>query len=150
MTPADPIFITLEKKAPAPLGAYSHAVVAGDFVYLCGLGARSPETGQEVGVSLDKSGDILWYDIEAQTKQALENLKTVLKESGCTLQNLVDVHVFLKDMKDFAKMNDVYGQYFTHQNLPARTTIEATPPGLNFIEVKAIAYKPNTYPDKKV
>jgi 2-aminomuconate deaminase len=115
---------------------------AGDFVYLCGLGARSPETGKEVGVELDAAGKVVSYDMVVQTRQVIENLKTVLAAADCDMTDLVDVTVYLADMKDFAVYNQVYGEYFNFENLPARTTIQSPPPGLNFIEIKAIAYKP--------
>ena len=137
-------FINITGNAPAPLGAYSHAVKAGGFVYLCGLGARDPVSGKEVGVELDEHGDVLWYDIEVQTRQVLENLKTVLKASNCEITDVIDVTVFLKNMQDFAKYNKVYGEYFNFKNLPARTTVECAPPGLNFVEIKAIADKTET------
>jgi 2-aminomuconate deaminase len=129
-------------QAPMPLGAYSHAVRAGDFIYLCGLGARSPETGREVGVTLDADGTVAHYDIAVQTRQVLANLETVLAAAGCTLQDVVDVTVFLAHMADFAQYNAIYAETFCFPNPPARTTMEARPPGYNFIEIKAIAYKP--------
>ena len=138
----DRLFINITGDAPAPLGNYSHAVKAGDFVFLCGLGARNPQSGKEVGVELDEHGDVLWYDIEVQTRQVMENMITVLKASGCQLTDVVDVTVYLKDMADFPKYNTVYGVYFsTPEKMPVRTTIQATPPGLNFVELKAVAYK---------
>ena len=139
----DRVFINITGEAPAPLGNYSHAVKAGGFVFLCGLGARNPKTGKEVGVELDAHGDVLWYDIEVQTRQVMDNMITVLKASGCELPDVVDVTVFLKDMTDFPKYNAVYAEYFKSGDMPARTTIEAAPPGLNFIEIKAVAYRPH-------
>lgn len=139
---ADKFGLSIREGAPAPLGAYSHAVKAGPFVFVCGLGARSPETGSEVGLTLNDSGGVLHYDVQAQTRQALENLITVLKAADCTLQDVVDVTVFLAHMDDFSQFNQVYGDYFNFENPPARTTMQALPPGRNFIEIKAIAYKP--------
>lgn len=138
----DPVFINIPDKAPLPLGAYSHAVQAGPFVYLCGLGARNPETGKEDGVTFNADGTLASYDITVQTHTVIQNLITVLKAAGCTMQDLVDVTVYLKDMKDFPHYNKVYGEYFNFENLPARTTVESAPPGWNFIEIKAVAYKP--------
>ncbi len=134
--------INLTEKAPAPLGAYSHAMWAGPFLYICGLGARDPETGREAGVTLSADGSVLAYDIDIQTRQVLENLKIVLREAGCALSDVVDVTAFLADMKDFSAYNAIYGEVFNFANLPVRTTIEARPPGHNFIEIKAVAYKP--------
>ncbi len=129
-------------EAPLPLGAYSHAVKAGGFVYLCGLGARSAESGVEEGVTLDADGVVVSYDIGVQTRSVLNNLVTVLKAADCTLRNVIDVQVFLRDMKDFPQFNTVYAEYFNFENPPARTTIEARPPGHNYIEIKAVAFKP--------
>jgi len=139
---APKIGIRIQENAPAPLGAYSHAVKAGPFVFVCGLGARSPETGAEVGLVMNESGGVLRYDIEAQTRQVLENLAAVLKAADCALTDVVDVTAFLAHMDDFAQFNRVYGEYFNFESPPARTTIQALPPGRNFIEIKAIAYKP--------
>jgi 2-aminomuconate deaminase len=134
--------ICVQHKAPAPLGAYSHVVKAGPFIFTCGLGARSPETGTEVGLELNESGGVLHYDIQAQTRQVLENLIIVLQEVNCTLKDVVDVTVFLAHMDDFSEFNQTYAHYFNFDNPPARTTVQAQPPGRNFVEIKAIAYKP--------
>lgn len=139
---AEKIHIRIEDKAPAPLGAYSHAVKAGPFVYVCGLGARHPETGSEVGLTLNENGGILRYDVAAQTRQVLENLIAVLAEVNCDLRDVVDVTVFLAQMQDFEDYNRVYGEFFNFERLPARTTVQALPPGRNFVEIKAVAYKP--------
>jgi 2-aminomuconate deaminase len=142
--PLDKVAINIPGKAPLPLGAYSHAVKAGPFVYLCGLGARNPETGKEDGVTLDASGSVLHYDIEVQTRTVLQNLIVVLEAADCSLSDVVDVTVYLRNMKDFAAYNKIYGEFFNFEGLPARTTIESSPPGHNFIEIKAIAYKLST------
>lgn len=135
--------INIKEKAPVPLGAYSHAVKAGDLLYLSGCGARDPETGKEAGVELDSQGNVTAYDIEVQTRAVIRNISTVLEAAGCTLENLVDVSVFLADMDDFAKFNRVYAEYFSFEEPPARTTIQAARlPGKNFIEIKAIALLP--------
>ncbi len=135
-------FINLpEGSAPMPLGAYSHAVKAGGFLYLCGLGARCPKAGTELGVELDPDHRVTHYDIKIQTKAVLENLLIVLEAAGYTIEDVIDVQVFLAHMTDFPEFNAVYGDYFNFKNLPARTTIEAKPPGYNFVEIKAVAYK---------
>lgn len=134
--------ILIRDNAPMPLGAYSHAMWAGPFLYVCGLGARDGATGQEVGLRSDAAGHVVGYDIVAQTRQVLRNLETVLEAAGCTLHDIVDVTVFLADMADFAEYNRVYAETFSFENPPARTTIQARPPGQNYIEIKAIAYKP--------
>lgn len=136
------IAVNVLDDAPAPLGAYSHAVWAGDLLFVSGQGARDSKTGKEAGVTLDEQGAVVSYDIEVQTRAVLENLKVVLKAAGCTLEDLADVGVFLKDMKDFQRYNRVYAEYFSFRNPPARTTVQAADlPGNNFIEIKAIAFK---------
>ncbi len=132
--------ITITGKAPSPLGAYSHAVKAGNFLFVSGQGARNADTGKEEGVQLDASGKVLSYDIEVQTEWVIKNLKVVLEEAGLSLEDVVDMSVFLADMDDFAKYNGVYAKHFSFPNPPARTTIQAARlPGKNFIEIKAIA-----------
>lgn len=132
--------IQLKGDAPAPLGAYSHAVKAAGLLFIAGQGARDAKTGKEAGVTLDATGKVSSYDIAVQTKAVLENLKYVLEQSGCTMQDLVDVSVFLKSMSDFSEYNRVYAKYFDFVDPPARTTVQvAGLPGNNFIEIKAIA-----------
>ncbi|MBZ0185515.1 MAG: RidA family protein, partial [Candidatus Obscuribacterales bacterium] len=127
-------------KAPSPLGAYCQAVEAGGFLFLAGQGARDADTGLERGVELDRNGTVVCYDIEAQTEAVIENMKIVLGEAGLCLTDLVDVTVFLADMKDFASYNAVYKKHFSFQDPPARTTVQvAKLPGDNFIEIKATA-----------
>lgn len=137
------VAIHVEYKAPAPLGSYSHAVKAGQFLFVSGQGARDPNTGAERGVTIGSNGEIISYDIEEQTRACMENLITVLQAAGCTLNDLVDVSVFLADIHDFPKYNRVYGEFFSFPGPPARTTIQAAAlPGKNFIEIKAIALCP--------
>jgi 2-aminomuconate deaminase len=130
--------------APVPLGNYSHAVRSGNLLFVSGQGARDPKTGIEAGITHDDNGNIIAYDITAQTHAVIKNLTTVLHAAGCTLADLVDVSVFLADINDFAEFNSVYAQYFSFANPPARTTVQAAAlPGKNFIEIKAIAHCPN-------
>jgi len=127
-------------KSPRALGSYSHGLVVGDLLFVSGQGCRSPKTGQEVGLTLDEQGNISAYDIEVQTRGVLENLKSVLEAAELTLRDVVDVTVFLANMDDFDKYNQVYAQYFSFENAPTRTTVQvARLPGKNFIEIKAIA-----------
>lgn len=126
--------------SPRPLGSYSHALRVGDLLFVSGQGCRDPKTGVEAGLTMNDGGEILAYDIEVQTRGVLENLGTVLKAAGLDYSNLVDITVFLADMKDFDRYNKVYAEYFTMPNPPARTTVQvARLPGRNFIEIKAIA-----------
>jgi reactive intermediate/imine deaminase len=89
---------------------------------------------------LSPDGLVVSYEIEVQTAAVIENMIVVLKAAGCSLSDVVDVTVFLKDMNDFAKYNSIYSKYFSFENPPARTTVQvADLPGNNFIEIKAIA-----------
>ena len=136
--------VNITGDAPAPLGNYSHAIKAAGLLFVSGQGARDPRTGKEQGVILDSAGNVVEYDITEQTKAVLNNLTNVLHQAGCTLQDLVDVSVFLKDMDDFAEYNAVYSQYFSFETPPARTTVQvAGLPGNNFIEIKAVALCPD-------
>lgn len=155
MSPTNKAFqrtaINLEEgQAPRPLGAYSHAVRAGDLVFLAGQGARDASTGKEAGVVLDADGKVTAYDIAVQTSAVIENMKVILAAAGLTLNDVVDVSVFLKDIADFKRYNEVYSQYFSFESPPARTTVQvADLPGNNYIEIKAIAYCPAKKPENK-
>ncbi len=119
----------LTKNAPAPIGPYSQAIVAsGTMIFTAGQVAIVPSTGEVVAV-----------DIKGQTKQVLENVKAILEAGGSSLANVVKTTVFLKDMNEFAAMNEVYAQYFG-QSAPARSTVEvARLPKDVRIEIEAIA-----------
>jgi 2-aminomuconate deaminase len=132
--------IHVEEPAPVPLGSYSHAIRAGHLLFISGQGCRDPHTGVECGITLDAEGKVSSYDIEAQTNGCIANLKRVLDAAGLGLEDLVDMTIFLANMKDFAAYNKVYAQHFNFAEPPARTTIQAAAlPGRNFIEIKAIA-----------
>ena len=128
-------------RAPEPVGAYPHARKAGDFIYYSGMGPRSRDTKEIPGVELDDQGNILSYDIETQCRSVFNNLKMVVEESGALWSDLVDITVFLTNMKaDFATYNRVYAEYFA-EHQPCRTTLEiCSLPTPIAIEVKAIAY----------
>ncbi len=127
------------KSAPRPLGAYAHAARAGQLLFISGQGARDPATGRERGVVLDGNGRMTSYDIREQTRAAIANLEAVVRAAGGTLENIVDVTVFLLNMADFAAYNEVYAEAFGCHR-PARTTVGAASlPGNNAIEVKAVA-----------
>ncbi len=135
--------VKIATDAPAPLGCYSHAIKANGFLFVSGQGARDARTGKEHGVTLDSAGNVVDYDISEQTRAVINNLRTVLKHSGCTLKDLVEVNVFLKDMSDFSEYNEVYSEFFSFDDPPARTTVQvAGLPGNNFIEIKATALCP--------
>lgn len=125
--------------APPPVGAYSHAVRAGKLLFLSGQGARDPQTGRVRGLEVNQHGQTTRYDIGMQTRAAIENLKLVLESAGGTLEDMVDVTVFLLNMADFPSYNEVYGEFFGEFR-PARTTIGvASLPGASAIEIKAVA-----------
>jgi len=107
--------ILLSKNAPQPKGPYSQAVKAGNLIFVSGQGAWDPKTG-----NLMAHGDIA-----AQTEIILENIKSILETAGCTLDDVVKSNVFIKDLKEFSKYNEVYKKYFT-DNCPARTTVKIT------------------------
>ena len=115
------------KKAPAAIGPYSQAIIAGALVYTSGQIPIDPATG-----SIDAAG------IEAQTEQAIQNLNAVLEAAGSGLKSVVKTTCFLQRMSDFAAFNSVYGQYFTGK--PARSCVEvaALPKGA-LVEIEAVA-----------
>jgi 2-iminobutanoate/2-iminopropanoate deaminase len=98
--------------APAPIGPYSQAIVAGGFLFVSGQIPINPATGELV---LD--------DIKAETKQVMENIKAILVAAGVDFINIVKTSIFLKDMQNFTQVNEVYGTYFTGE-YPARETVQ--------------------------
>ena len=117
------------KNAPAAIGPYSQAVQVGDIVFLSGQLGVNPETGE-----FAQGG------VEAQTRQAFENIKAVLAEAGLTMDNVVKTTVFLQDMNDFAAMNGVYATYFTEGSYPARSAVQvAKLPKGGLVEIESIA-----------
>lgn len=131
------------KRAPEPVGAFPHAKRAGNFLFLSGIGPRSRGTKEIPGVSLDSSGNIVNYDIEIQCRAVFENVRLVLEDAGASWSDIVDVTVFLTNMKqDFPLYNKLYAEYFagTGKPNPTRTTIEVTAlPTPIAIELKVIA-----------
>lgn len=127
-------------KAPEPVGAYPHARRVGNLLFLSGIGPRKKGSKEIPGVVLDADGDIQFSDIEAQCRSVFENVRTVLEASGSKWENLVDVTVYLTNMKrDFAIYNNLWAEYF-HTNPPCRTTIEILSlPTPIAIELKCIA-----------
>jgi 2-iminobutanoate/2-iminopropanoate deaminase len=117
------------KNAPQPIGPYAQAVRAGDFLFISGQGAVDPNTKT-----------VVTGEIEAQTKQTLENTKEILLAAGLSIERVVKVTIFLKRMEDFARMNVVYSTYF-NVNPPARTTVQANLPIPGaLVEIDAVAY----------
>lgn len=115
-------------KAPKPIGPYSQAIIAGNFVFVAGQIPIDPETGE-----------IVQGGIEEQTRRVLENIKAILEAAGSSLDKVVRVQVFLADLKLFKKFNKVYAEYFK-ENPPARVTVEVSslPKGV-LLEVDVIA-----------
>ncbi len=126
-------------KAPAPVGLYPHARKVGNLLFLSGIGPRT--VNNEIpGLELDKNGNFLSFDFEAQCRNVFDNVRIVLEESGSSWDQLVDVTVFLVNMKrDFATYNRIYAEYFK-DNQPCRTTVEINSlPTPIAIELKCIA-----------
>jgi 2-aminomuconate deaminase len=126
--------------AAPPVGAYPHARRAGNFLFLSGIGPRPAGGGPVPGTTHDEDGSVLDYDIALQCHAVFANVKAVLDSAGATLNNLVDVTVFLTDIeRDFATFNRVYAEYFPGE-APCRTTVEVTRlPTPIAIELKCIA-----------
>lgn len=115
-------------KAPAAIGPYSQGVKIGNFIYTSGQVPFVPETGA-----------LVEGDIQAQTKRSLENIKAILEAANTSMDNVVKTTVFIKDMNDFGKVNEVYAQYFTDKQ-PARSCVEvARLPKDVSVEIEVIA-----------
>jgi len=129
-------FVSMEKKiirtdnAPAPIGPYNQAVQFGNLLFVSGQIPLDPKTGELVTV-----------DIESETKLVMENLKAILTEAGMDFSNVIKTSIFLMDMGQFAKMNEIYGSYFS-ENPPARETVQVAglPRGVH-VEISMIAGK---------
>ena len=128
------------QKAPEPVGAYPHARKVGNLLFLSGVGPRERGTKKIPGVELDDNGNIVSYDIEIQCKSVFNNVKTIVEESGARWEDVVDVTVFLTNMKDdFKTYNKLYADFFK-DNQPCRTTLEIKSlPTPIAIELKVIA-----------
>lgn len=128
------------ERAPEPVGLYPHARRVGNLLFLSGVGPRERGTKKIPGVELDQNGEIISYDIEAQCHSVFKNVRLILEDAGSSWDKLVDVTVFLTNMKaDFKTYNRIYAEYFK-DNQPCRTTVEInslpTPIG---IELKCVA-----------
>ncbi len=118
-------------KAPEPIGPYNQAVLAGNTLYTSGQIAFNPETGELV---LD--------NIQAETRQVMENLKQVLLAADMTFEKVIKTSIFISDMHNFSEINTVYGEYFNNETAPARETVEvANLPKFVNVEISAIAMK---------
>ena len=130
-------------RAPEPVGAFPHARRVGDLLFLSGIGPRTRGSKEIPGVTLDAAGNIANYDIETQCRAVFENVRLVLEDAGASWTDIVDVTVFLTNMKkDFPIYNPIYAEYFAGPDKPnpTRTTIEVTAlPTPIAIELKVIA-----------
>tara|TARA_B100001758_G_C18262996_1_gene532099 strand:- start:161 stop:577 length:417 start_codon:yes stop_codon:yes gene_type:complete len=127
-------------RAPQAVGLYPHARKVGELLFLSGVGPRKAGTKEIPGVTLNEQGDIVEYDIEKQCHSVFQNIKYILEDAGSSWDNIVDVQVFLTNMKDdFKTYNKIYAEYFK-DNQPCRTTIEIKSlPTPIAIELKVIA-----------
>jgi len=127
-------------QAPKPVGLYPHAKRVGNLLFLSGVGPRKAGTNKIPGVELDEQGNIVSYDIEAQCHSVFQNIKAILEAANASWLDLVDVTVFLTNIKDdFAIYNRIYAEYFS-DNQPCRTTVEINKlPTPIAIELKCIA-----------
>lgn len=127
-------------RAPEPVGLYPHAKAVGQLLFLSGVGPRERGTKKIPGVELNEDGSIKSYDIEAQCHSVFRNVKAILEDSGSSWDNLIDVTVYLTNMKaDFPTYNRLWAEYF-HKNPPCRTTLEINAlPTPIAIELKCIA-----------
>lgn len=132
--------IITSSKAPEPVGLYPHARRVGNLLFLSGVGPRARGSKKIPGVELDVNGNIVSYDVAAQCHSVFRNVKYILEEAGSSWDKLVDVTVFLTNMKDdFATYNRLYAEYFK-DNQPCRTTVEVNClPTPIAIELKCIA-----------
>lgn len=123
--------IITSEKAPAPLGPYNQAVMAGDTLYVSGQIAIDQSTGNMVN-----------EDIVAETHQVMKNLQFILEEAGVTFENVVKCSIFVQDLGNFQTINGVYGSYFDEATAPARETVEVArlPKDVN-IEISCVAVR---------
>lgn len=118
-------------KAPAPIGPYNQAVMVGNMLYTSGQIAINPDTGE-----------LVTEEIQEETRLVMENLKAILEEAGMTFENVFKTTIFISDMHNFAKINEVYGKYFNEATAPARETVEvANLPKFVNVEISVIALK---------
>jgi len=121
--------IITTQKAPAPVGAYSQAVLVNNMLFTSGQIAIHPE-----------NGNLILEDIKTETNQVMENLKAVLAAANMTFENVVKTSIFIADMNDFTAINNVYGSYFNNETAPARETVQVAclPKNVN-VEISMIA-----------
>ena len=134
-------------RAPEPVGAYPHAKRVGNLLFLSGIGPRKRGSREIPGVTLDAAGNVVSYDIAAQCRALFENVRFVLEDAGARWEDIVDVQVFLTDMKqDFDAFNRLYAEYFAGPDKPnpTRTTVQVVSlPTPIAVELKVIATVPD-------
>ena len=115
--------------APKPIGPYNQAVISGNLMFMSGQIAFDPSTGE-----------LVIGEIQAETKQVMENLKSILDEAGLSFKDVIKTSIFLSDMSNFQQVNEVYGSYFSDEGAPARETVEVSrlPKDVN-VEISMIA-----------
>jgi 2-iminobutanoate/2-iminopropanoate deaminase len=123
--------IIFTEKAPSPIGPYNQAVLVGNMLYTSGQIAINPLTNE-----------LILDNIETETKQVMENLKSVLEAAEMTFENVIKVSIFISDMNNFSKINTIYGAYFNEATAPARETVQVAglPKNVN-VEISAIAVR---------
>jgi len=123
--------IIFTEHAPAPIGPYNQAVLVGNTLYTSGQIAIHPATGV-----------LVMDDIQTETKQVMENMKAVLDAAEMTFEHVIKSTIFISDMNDFAKINEIYGSYFNEKTAPARETVQVAclPKNVN-VEISMIAIK---------
>ena len=128
------------ERAPQAVGLYPHARKVGNLLFLSGVGPRKVGQKEIPGVTLDDNGEIINYDIRVQCHSVFQNIRFILEDTGSSWNNIIDVQVFLTNMKeDFKTYNKIYAEYFK-DNQPCRTTIEIKSlPTPIAIELKVIA-----------
>lgn len=130
------------ENAPDPVGPYPHARRVGNLLFLSGVGPRKKGSKEIPGVTLDEHNHIVSYDLETQVRSVFQNVKFILEASGSKWENLVDVTVYLTDMKkDFPVFNKIYAEYFPDKaTQPCRTTVEVNAlPTPIAVELKCVA-----------
>ena len=135
----------MSKRAPKPVGPYPHAKRVGNLLFLSGVGPRKPDSADIPGVTLDDSGGIASYDIEAQCRSCFDNVLAVIEDAGAKVSDIADIQIFLTNIKDdFQTMNKVFAEYFagppeSGKPNPTRTTVEVTAlPATICVEAKVI------------
>jgi len=122
--------IITSKNAPEPIGPYSHAVLAGNTLYVSGQVGKHPQTGE-----------LMTGDIKTETTRVMENIKGILTDAGMGMENIVKATIFLKDLSNFSAVNEVYGSYFKG-DYPARETVQVSRLPLDAnVEISVIAVK---------